>query len=204
MARPPRRPPGPPPPPLRRASGSSLVELMIAMAVIAVGLLAMWHLHVLGITSTAAGRRQTTATAVARELVAGLERLAYSDPLISENYVGPGTASPLAGGVVFGPLVDGSGAIRSGAHEWSDSTPIPGVRLDTQMREKGEGVGFDRRWTVWSVLAPGAPAGSMPGVKLIAVSVIWRDPPFARPREVVLYTQVPNPGAIAAGLGSSE
>jgi prepilin-type N-terminal cleavage/methylation domain-containing protein len=192
------------PSPRTSQRGSSLIELMIAMAVLAVGLLAMWHLHVLGLTSTAAGRRQTIATAVARELVSGLERLAFTDPLISENYTGQGTGSGPPSGTLFGALVDGSGTIRSGAHEWSDTVPVPGVRLDSQMREKAEGVGYERRWTVWSVLSPAAAAGSTVGVKLIAVSVIWRDPPFGRPREVVLYVQVPNPGAIAAGLGNTQ
>jgi hypothetical protein len=100
--------------------------------------------------------------------------------------------------------VDGSGAVRTGAREWSDSTPVPGVRLDSQMRERSEGAGYERRWTVWSLLSPQAgAAATTPGVKLIAVSVVWRDPPFSRPREVVLYSQVVNPGALLAGLANS-
>ncbi len=191
MARPPRPPP----------RGSSLIELMIAMAVIAVGLLAMWHLHVLGLTSNASARRHTVATALAGELVSGLERLAFSDPLISANYTAQGTASAPPSTALFGALVQGDGSIRSGAHEWTDSAAVPGVRLDSQMREQAGGTVYERRWTVWGLLSPqpGA-AGTTPGVKLIAVSVVWRDPPFTRPREVVLYTQVANAGSIIAGL----
>lgn len=198
-----RRPPRPTP------RGSSLIELMIAMAVIAVGMLAMWHLHVLGLTSNAAARRNTVATAIARELVSGLERLAYSDPLISDstkNYVAQGTAAGPPASALFAPLVDGSGTIKAGAYQWSDSTPVPGVRLDSQMREKGDtAAGYDRYWTVWELLSPqpGA-AGGTAGVKLIAVSVIWHDPPFARPREVVLYAQVANAGSIISGLVNAE
>ncbi len=195
-----------PRPPRPRPRGSSLIELMIAMAVIAVGLLAMWHLHVLGMTSTAAGRRQTIATALARELVSGLERLAFKDPLILDpDCTGPGTTSGPPSDCVFGPLVDGSGTIREPIHRWSDGTPVPGVRLDSQLREKGDSAGYERRWSVWDVLSPqpGA-AGTTAGVKLIAVSVTWRDPPFARPREVVLYTQVANASAIVSGLVNSE
>jgi hypothetical protein len=175
---------------------------MIAMAVLAVGLLAMWHLHVLGLTSNAAGRRHTIATAIARELVSGLERLSYADLRLSENYVGPGTSGGPPSSALFGPLVNGSGSVRSGAvHEWSDSEAIPGVRKDSDMREKAEGVGYERRWTVWGVQSP---AGGPVGAKLVAVSVVWRDPPFARPREVVLYAVVPNPSAIAAGLVGAQ
>jgi hypothetical protein len=179
---------------------------MIAMAVIAVGLLAMWHLHVLGLTSTAAGRRHTIATAVARELLSGLERLSYADARISQNYTGPATASGPPSSALFGPLVDGGGTIRSGAHEWDDSDAgrIPGVRKDGEMREKAEGVGYERRWTVWDVQATSAPAGATVGAKLIAVSVVWRDPPFARPREVVLYATIPNPSGVVAGMVGAQ
>ncbi len=183
--------------------GSTLIELMIAMAVLSVGLLAMWNLHVVGLTSNAAGRRHTIATAAARELVSGLERLAFSDPLLSATCYGQGTPSGPPGppSCVFGPLVDGGGAILAGAHAWSDSTPVPGVRLDSQMRERTEAGAFDRRWTVWDLVSPQPGAAGQPaGVKLIAVSVTWRDPPFLRPREVVLYAQVANAGSIVSGL----
>ncbi len=207
MARPVPRPLRRPSPPLRRASGSSLIELMIAMAVIAVGLLAMWHLHVLGLTSTAAGRRHTVATAVARELVSGLERLSYTDLRLSANYSGPGTSTRPPSSALFGALVDGDG-LRSdagAAHPWDDSDAgrIPGVRKNAEMPEQAEGAGYERHWTVWDVQAPSG--GTAPfGAKLVAVSVIWRDPPFARPREVVLYAVVPNPSAVVAGLVGAQ
>ncbi len=187
--------------------GLSIIELMIARAVIAFGLLAMWRLHLIGITSTAAGRRQTVATKVARELVSGLERLAFSDPRLSENYVGPATESGPPSDALFGPLLEWDGSVRAGAHEWGDDAAhsVPGVRKDGEMPEKAEAAaGYERRWTVWNVLAasaaPGAPAGS----KLVAVSVIWRDPPFGTPREIVLYTQVANTSAVVAGMANSE
>ena len=183
----------------KRASGSSLIEVMIAMAVLTVGLLAMWHLHMVGITATAAGRRHTVATALAQELVSGLEQLAFADPLLSANVSG----SSVPSGGIFGRLVDGSGAVISGAHDF-DATPVPGVRTAPEMRESAEvSAGYTRRWTVWDYSTPAAiAAGSACGVKIIAVSVVWRDPPFARPREVVLYTQVYNPAAFTAALAA--
>ncbi len=190
--------------PRPRPRGSTLIELMIAMAVLAVGLLAMWRLHVVGLTSNAAGRRNTVATAIARELVSGLERLAFKDALLDQTCKGQPTASglPASDCVVFGPLVQGDGTIKAGARVWDDSTmKVPGVRLDSQMREKAESANYERRWTVWEMVSPqtGA-AGTAAGVKLIAVSVTWRDPPFDRPREVVLYSQVANAASIVSGL----
>ena len=182
-----------------RSSGSTLIEVMIAMAVLAVGLLAMWQLHVVGITSTAAARRHTIATALAQELVSGLERLPFSDALLSQNVTG----SSVPSGGVFGLLVDGSGALTGGAHD-IDTEPVPGVRTTAEMRESAEvSAGYTRRWTVWEYCTPAAvAAGSRCGVKIIAVSVVWRDPPFPRSREVVLYTQVYDPAAFTAALAA--
>lgn len=187
MAR--RRPPQP--------RGISLIEMMIALGVLTVGMLAMWHLHVVGITSNAAGRRHTIATGLARELAAGLERLPYADERLSENVTG---ASVPADGV-FGQLVTGDGEILTGAHEWDDEKAVPGVRLESEMHNAAEG--YERRWSVLGLVSPRAAAGATAGVKVVAVSVTWRDPPFPRPREVVLYTQIQNPAALMSGLGAS-
>ncbi len=193
----------------RPARGSTLIELMIAMAVLAVGLLAMWNLHMVGLTSTAAGRRHTVGMAIARELVSGLERLPFNDPLLEPECTSAGTTSGPPSGAPFGPLVQGDGTIRTDLrpeHVWSDaSTVVPGVRKESEMREAQDvNAGYKRRWTVWAVTSPNAPAGTEPGAKLIAVSVTWRDPPFARPREVVLYSQVVNAGSMVAGLANSQ
>jgi len=175
--------------------GSSLLEVMIAMAVLSVGMLAMWHMHVFGLSSTAAGRRHTVATALARELVSGLERLSFADPLLAQTgATGPTAPTP------FGELVAGGGAIAAGAHVWSDATPVPGVRT-TAMSEASDGARYERRWTVWGYTFA---AGSPSAVKIIAVSVTWTDPPFARPREVVLYTQVQNIGGIFQNVGAAQ
>ena len=37
--------------------GTTIIELMIAMLILTVGLIGMWRMHIVGITSTAAGRR---------------------------------------------------------------------------------------------------------------------------------------------------
>ncbi len=192
--------------PIPPARGAMLIELMIAMAVLAVGMLAMWHLHMVGLTSTAAGRRNTIATALASELLSGLERLSYDDALLSSTATGrpASDGSPTAG--TFGYLVDASGAVAAGARAWDDAAPVPGVRLDSEMREASDASArYQRRWTVWAFVAPlDTRPTPTPGAKMIAASVVWWDPPFARPREVVLYSQVPNPAAIRQGLEESR
>jgi prepilin-type N-terminal cleavage/methylation domain-containing protein len=190
----------PMPGPQKPARGSSLIEVMIALAVLAVGLLAMWHLHMVGLSSTGAGRRHTVATGVARELASGLERLAFNDPRLADTVTG----QTLPAGAAFGNVVQGDGSILAGARPWDDAAAVPGVRRIAELPGQGDATTrYDRRWTVWGYVSPRAPAGTAPGVKIIAVSVTWRDPPFARPREVVLYTQVTNPAALATGLGAT-
>jgi Tfp pilus assembly protein PilV len=181
------------------ARGTSLIEVMIAMGVLAVGLLAMWNLHMVGLTSTAAGRRQTVATGIARELASGLDRLAFNDPRLADT----ATGQTLPAGAAFGNVVQADGSILAAARAWDDATAVPGVRRVAELPGQGDATTFERRWTVWGYVSPRAPAGSAAGVKIVAVSVTWRDPPFARPREVVLYTQVTNPAALATGLGAS-
>ncbi len=156
--------------------GFALIEVMVAMGVLAVGLLAMWHLHMIGLTSTSAGRRHTVATAI-------------TGP--------PGPSAPAP----FGALVYGLGTITPGARAWDDtSMAVPGVRRTSEMHEMAEAsANYQRSWTVWAVSQPGGLVGS----KVVAVSVVWRDPPFQRPREVVQYTYVANPAVIGVAIGSS-
>jgi len=50
---------------------------------------------------------------------------------------------------------------------------------------------FARRWSVWQIQT----ANTTSAVRAIAVSVIYRERTMPQRREVVLYTQVTNPGA---------
>jgi prepilin-type N-terminal cleavage/methylation domain-containing protein len=187
----------------RPQRGVTLLELIIAMAVLSFGLLAMSRLHVVGLTSNAAARRNTSGVAIAQELAAGLERLGFNDTLLSDPSTPTGT--PPAD---FGPLVQGDGTILASprVHTWSDTTPVPGVRPNAQLRERSEiGTDLERRWAVWTVQAiDGATSLPVSATKLIAVSVTWNDPPFNRPREVLLYTQVANQDILRAGTANKD
>jgi Tfp pilus assembly protein PilV len=175
---------------------------MISMAILAIGLLAMWQLHVVGLTSNAAARRTTGATAIAQELVSGLERLPFNDALLSAP------AATATAPSDFGPVVQPDGSILSSSrvHTWSDSSPVPGVRTNAQVRERLDpNTYLERRWVVWTVQATNGSTGAVvEAAKLIAVSVTWNDPPFARPREVVLYTQIGNPAIIRSSAATAD
>jgi prepilin-type N-terminal cleavage/methylation domain-containing protein len=187
----------------RPQRGVTLLELIIAMAVLSFGLLAMSRLHVVGLTSNAAARRNTSGVAIAQELAAGLERLGFNDALLSDPSTPTGTPP-----TDFGPLVQSDGTISSGprVHTWSDATPVPGVRSNAQLRERSEpGTNLERRWLVWTVQAvDGASGVPVSAAKLVAVSVTWNDPAFSRAREVLLYTQVANKDILREGTANKD
>lgn len=173
--------------------GLTLIEAMVALSVLLVGLLGLLRLHVVGTTSNTGGRMHTQATEMARELVAGLERLPYEDSLLSE--IGSADDDPPS---TFGWLLaaDGTVTSTSGVHGDHAGEVVPGVRLASELP-----AGYQRRWTVWHYLAPGT---TIPAASIVAVSVVWKEPSFGRPREIVMYTQIPNPAALMAGLAVNQ
>ncbi len=169
-----------------RPAGLTILEVMIAMGILLVGILGLMQLQVLGITSNNGGRMTSVATDLASELVAGIERLPFGDATISVT----GTSGPTAP-TPFGRLVSGM-TVASGAHDWDDAAPIPGVRGSTEIPS-----GYQRRWTVWGY-SPST--GALPAVKLVAVSVIWYEPSFSAPREIVRYTQLVDSGVLVSNI----
>lgn len=177
--------------PRRAPRGFSLLEVIVALSVLLIGLLGMMQLQIFGIGANAGGRRHTVATELAQELAAGMERLSFNDPaLLPLGSTGP--TAPAG----FGRLVVGNTLDPSPALEWSDSSPIPGVRSAAEVGDQ-----YERRWTVWGY-SPAA--GSPPAVKIVAVSVVYREAGLQVPREVLLYTQIHDPAALAANLAANQ
>ncbi len=177
--------------------GLTLLEVMISMAVLAVGLLGMLQLQILGMTANQGARAHTTALQLGRELVQGLEQLPIDDPLLS----GVSTAAPTTLPSPFGALLDGSGTIPSGVHTWNDASPVAGVRLDSTLeRDTNDGTVpiYRRRWTVWDYVS----ATGGPSVKVIAVSVVFRERKIMTQREVVLFTQRANTGLVLSNVAA--
>lgn len=180
--------------------GSTLIEAMIALSILAFGILGMMQLQLLGITSNAGARAHTQAYQLAHELAAALEQLPADDPLLAPHFDAE-TPPPLFGRIVVAPETMTS----AGYATFADSMTLPGQPLrgvETDVHLYGTGgpdpantalPRFQRRWQVWQV-----PTAALTGVKTIAVSVTYREVKLPGLREVVLYTQVSNKGLSAA------
>ncbi len=67
----------------RAPRGTTLVEAMIAMAVLIIGAVGMVNLHNQGVRTEAQSRRLTRATAIAQDLAAQIELWPFDDPRLA-------------------------------------------------------------------------------------------------------------------------
>lgn len=180
----------------RPERGVTLLEAVISLSLLLVGIVGMMHLQIVGVTADAGARAQTRALQLARELVAGIEKLDPTDARIAAHHSG---APPPA---AFGRLLLPDGTVAtSGFTPWDDATPIAGVTTDATLLaregadpEDGTLPLFQRRWSVWQAET----AVLYGGVHLIAVSVTYREKALPGIREVVLLTHVSNQGLSSA------
>jgi type IV pilus assembly protein PilV len=172
----------------RGQRGTTLLEAMVALAILAVGLLGMMKLQIIGITSNAGARAHTTAAQLATELAGSLEGLPFDDNRLA------GTLSDTRP-TPFGSLLDADTTAEE-IRVWSDDEAVPGARLDSTIEADpldGSQPLYRRRWTVWDYVGAGSASGAA-ATKIIAVSVVYHERGNASPREVVVLTQRSNPG----------
>ncbi|HET8539349.1 MAG TPA: prepilin-type N-terminal cleavage/methylation domain-containing protein [Anaeromyxobacter sp.] len=174
--------------PTRRGDrGVSMLEVVIALALLSVGLIGMMRLQIFGITANGGARATTAAAQLASELAAALERLEFDDLRLT----GAGGNSPPT---PFGRLI-GTDLTRSHVHAWSDGAAMLGVRLDSALPPDPADVSkpqYRRRWSVWDY-ETNTPTGQAAS-KVIAVSVIYRERGNPVERELVVLTHKPNAG----------
>jgi hypothetical protein len=169
--------------------GASLLEAIVALAVLLIGLLGMAQLQVWGVASNYGARAHAQALDIGRELSGALERLPFDDPLLAPTVGDPPPAS-------FGRVLQPNGTLdASGFVSWDDAmaASLPNVRPDAVFsRDTVDSSlpAFQRRWAVW--VPPGQAAAY---TRVVAVSVIFREKAFQQAREVTFLTQVSNVGA---------
>ncbi len=186
----------------RSERGVTLLEAVVSLAILLVGIVGMMQMQIVGITADAGARAQTQAYQLARELASALERLDVGNALLDPTAI---TAAPPAG---FGTVLQPDGTVAtSGVTPWSDATHAAALAAVTTDAEILTAFGpdptdatrprFERRWSVWE---SGDAAGA--GVKLIVVSVTYREKSLPGLREAKLLTQVSSPNLSSAFAGA--
>jgi Tfp pilus assembly protein PilV len=177
--------------------GVTLLEALISLAILLVGMLGLMQLQIFGITSDSGARAQTQALQLGRELAAALEKLEPDHALVAPHFT---SADPPAD---FGRLLTADGSLADGGYRaWSDdTTALAGVTTDATLLASAGADSvdaslprFQRRWSVWQSQS----AATVGGVKLVAVSVTYRERTLPGLREVVLLTQVSNQGLVSS------
>jgi type IV pilus assembly protein PilV len=183
------------------ARGLTLIEAMISLSLLLIGILGVMRLQVLGVTDNQGARANGQAQELARELLSALTRLDPSQDALLAPHVT--SAAPPSN---FGNPLDSSGELATtNWRDWNDSyltsttTGFPslkvvGVQPDTALeRDPTDSTKplYRRRWSVWQLQT----SNQQSGVRLIAVSVIYRERTLANARVLTRYLQVPNLGA---------
>jgi prepilin-type N-terminal cleavage/methylation domain-containing protein len=171
--------------------GFSLLECMVALTLLAIGIISLMRLQVFALYSDHDARANVRAQELAREMLSGFLRIDPSDAMLAANYTGTVPTT-------FADPLDASTATY-----WTTYTTqsLPGVtstaEIDLDPLDATKPL-YVRKWSVWQL----ANANTASGVKLVAVSVVYHGGGTARPRAVTLYGQVSNPGAAAVNAAA--
>ena len=180
----------------RATRGFTLIEVMVAMAVLLVGMLGLMRLQILGLTWNESARAHSRATELALELRSAMEQVPWGDGHLAVTGTWGSTAPAPYGSLLLGP----DGSVAPGATAWNDASPILGVTPDASLERDSLNPAqprFQRRWTVWGYTNM---ASTNSGALIVANSVIWRDRGSMQAREVVVYTMRANPAAVLSSI----
>lgn len=170
----------------RSQSGFTLVELMIAMAVLAIGMLAAMILMVMGMQTDSSNKSDTTATVLDQEVIELYSTLkTYPQPTYvtitdcaltgsntHEADLGQG-ASPTGNGATLYTSANAPTSAQIGDINWSAALPTlatptqPGYAMEYQTCS---GEIYEVRWNVMNLTPATPPTGSTGDLSLLTVS----------------------------------
>jgi prepilin-type N-terminal cleavage/methylation domain-containing protein len=136
----------------RRTGGFTLLELLITLAIVAVGLLAMLIMQVQALRDGSRGRHRTGAAMIARDEIERIQNMPFSDSALD-------VMDPLVW--TTPPWLDNGG----------DPTLAPG-EIPVQVAQAGGDV-RELVYTVWYLVGPDDPAGPNPDLRRVDLEVVW-------------------------------
>jgi prepilin-type N-terminal cleavage/methylation domain-containing protein len=174
-------------------AGMTLIELMIAITVLAIGMLGAMGMILMGMQTDSRSKTDTTATVLDQEIIEGYSTLKnYPQPTFvtindcalnganaHEADLGQG-AMPAGNGAVLYTAATAPSAAQVGDIDWTQPVPTlataatPGYAMEYQTCS---GDIYEVRWNVMNLTPAAPPAGSTGRLSLLTVS--------ARPRSAV-------------------
>jgi len=180
-----------------RPRGTTLVEAMVASAVLAIALAALLPLQVLGARMNRYSDRTLAASSLATDLTENIARWSYGDPRL----VPLSTVSSFTDSAVKATWDMGTAARSSVVAQYSDQTTqdanasnyaalgasYQGFSTDVDGDGKAD---FTRYWNVYAIDLTGS---GTPSGKLVQVIVRWKEPQVGW-HQVAVTTFKRNPG----------
>ncbi len=170
-----------------KARGFSLIEVVMAMAVLTIGIMGLSELQVIGVKGRDFARNITTASLLAHDLSANMDGWTYTDSRLNPLATVTSTTDPTVtahwdmGRLVtvttkaeFGEVANDTNATTSGAL----GTGYTGIASPS---------GFYRYWNVFALSLSGGTTA-----KLVQIIVRWNEPGFGM-RQVAFSTVLTNP-----------
>jgi len=161
-------------------NGFSLLEVMVSVAIFAVGILALFSTVEISAVSNAIGDGTTEAMSFAQSRVSFLQGLAFNDSLLNSGSMGAGTD------FTFGTINLQSDTL----------SPVP----DHTLTPPETGMESNRNYEVyWNVRNEDIDGDNIFDVKRIAVLVRWREA-GGRFRSIIVGTAKCNPALLPSNL----
>jgi prepilin-type N-terminal cleavage/methylation domain-containing protein len=136
----------------RRGRGFSLIEMMLALAILAFGVLGMMAMQVKALEQGNKAKHTSTAAAIARDLYEQVPRMAYSD-----LNIGPTDPSVNGGWAHPGWLADVNGEV------------------DVQITDAAANTSTEQTFTVWHRIAPDPTVPPNSDIRFIDLEVVWNE-----------------------------
>ena len=138
-----------------KEKGFTLIELMIAMVVLGIGILALIQMQVAAMSGNSSANQMTVATTLAQDQIERLKSLSYFDAALTDANVGNN-------GALMTPPNEASFDHTNADNPNPDNNPNP-------INETGGNTGLTRYRRFWNI-ADNTP---IQGVKTVVVFVYW-------------------------------
>jgi prepilin-type N-terminal cleavage/methylation domain-containing protein len=190
----------------RARRGFTLIEALIALAVMAIGLLGLASLQVVGVRANHFGRKMALASALVRDLADTVQRWDYGDarlaaprPIVTSttdttitSRWDMGRATTASYTADYAEQAGDANATNQGQLTAVNYDGLLATRIDPDYADAATvPVGVKRYWNVFTVDVSGS--GASQG-KLVQIIVRWREPGLGM-RQIAGSTFRPNPAA---------